>query len=264
MSDFLKVVKEHVIVFDGAMGTNIQNKNLTPDDFHGLDGCNEFLVESRPNVIESIHAAFFAAGCDAVETDSFGSTSIVLAEYDIAHRAYKLNFKAAQLARNIANQFSTPARPRFVAGSMGPTTKLPSLGHISFQEMKATYIEQVSGLVAGGVDILLVETCQDILQVKAALAAIFEHFRQIKRRVPVMAQVQIETTGTMLIGTEISAALTALEPFPIDCIGMNCATGPKQMSENIRYLCENSPFPVSCIPNAGLPENVGGVAHYKE
>lgn len=264
MNDFLKSLKEHVIVFDGAMGTNIQVKNLTPDDFHGLDGCNEFLVESRPRVIESIHAAFFEVGCDVVETDSFGSTSIVLAEYDIAHRAYELNLKAAQLARNVADQFSTPSKPRFVAGSMGPTTKLPSLGHISFQEMKATYLEQATGLLAGGVDILLVETCQDILQVKAALAAIFEHFKEIKHRVPIMAQVTIETTGTMLIGTEIGAALTALEPFPIDCIGMNCATGPKQMSENIRYLCENSPFPVSCIPNAGLPENVGGVAHYKE
>ncbi|MBA2340685.1 MAG: homocysteine S-methyltransferase family protein, partial [Pyrinomonadaceae bacterium] len=264
MSDFLQTLKERIVVFDGAMGTNIQTQNLSPDDFGGLDGCNEYLVITKPEAVEKVHAAFYEAGCDVVETDSFGSTSIVLAEYDIAHLAYELNLKSAQLARKVAADYSTKEKPRWVAGSIGPTTKLPSLGHITFNDMKASYSEQVRGLLDGGVDILLVETCQDLLQTKSALAAIFEHFAATKRRVPVMAQVTIEAIGTMLMGTEIGAALTALEPFPIDVVGMNCATGPKEMAENVRYLCENSPFPVSVIPNAGIPENVGGHAHYKE
>jgi 5-methyltetrahydrofolate--homocysteine methyltransferase len=263
-SSFLDALKTRIVVFDGAMGTNIQTQNLTPDDFNGLDGCNEYLVISKPSAIEKVHAAFLEAGCDVVETDSFGSTSIVLAEYDIADLAYELNFKAAQLARRVANDFSTKEKPRWVAGSIGPTTKLPSLGHITFTDMKRAYSEQVRGLVEGGADILLVETCQDLLQTKAALASIFEYFSEAKRRLPVMAQVTIEATGTMLMGTEIGAALTAFEPFPINVIGMNCATGPQQMAENVRYLCENSKFPVSVIPNAGIPENVGGQAVYKE
>src|SRR5712691_4441874 len=264
MVSFLETLAERIVVFDGAMGTNIQSQNLTPDDFGGLDGCNEYLVETKPDAIEKVHAGFLEVGCDVVETDSFGSTSIVLAEYNIAEKAYDLNFKAAQLAKRVAKDFSTNEKPRWVAGSMGPTTKLPSLGHISFLDMKASYAEQVRGLIDGGADILIVETCQDLLQMKAALVAIFDYFEEIHRRVPVMAQVTIEAFGTMLMGTEIGAALTALEPFPINVIGMNCATGPKQMSENVRYLCQNSTLPVSVIPNAGIPENVGGHAHYKE
>ncbi len=264
MNDFLKTLKERIVVFDGAMGTNIQTQNLTPDDFGGLDGCNEYLLITKPSAIENVHAGFLEVGCDVIETDSFGSASIVLAEYDIAHLAYELNFKAAQLAKKVAVDFSTTEKPRFVAGSMGPTTKLPSLGHITFLDMKASYAEQVRGLLDGGADILIVETCQDILQTKAALAAIFDEFAATKRRVPVITQVTIEQQGTMLMGTEINAALTTLEPFAIDVVGMNCATGPQQMTENVRFLCENSKFPVSVIPNAGIPENVGGHAHYKE
>ena len=264
MSTFLQALRDRIVVFDGAMGTNIQSQNLTADDFGGLDGCNEYLVVTKPEAIEKVHAGFLEVGCDVIETDSFGSTSIVLAEYDIADRAYDLNVKAAQIAKRLATDFSTADKPRWVAGSMGPTTKLPSLGHISFRDMKASYAEQARGLVDGGADILIVETCQDLLQTKAALAAIFEYFEQIRRRVPVIAQVTIEAFGTMLMGTEIGAALTALDPFPVDLIGMNCATGPKQMTENVRYLCQNSVLPVSVIPNAGIPENVGGHAHYKE
>ena len=264
MKTFLDTLKDRIVVFDGAMGTNIQSQDLTPDDFAGLDGCNEYLLISKPEAIEKVHAGFLDVGCDVIETDSFGSTSIVLAEYDIAHRAYELNVKAAEIAKRVASDYSTPDKPRWVAGSMGPTTKLPSLGHISFLDMKASYAEQARGLIDGGADLLIVETCQDLLQTKAALAAIFEYFEEIRRRVPVIAQVTIEAFGTMLMGTEISAALTALESFPIDVIGMNCATGPKQMTENVRYLCQNSVFPVSVIPNAGIPENVGGRAHYKE
>ena len=264
MSSFLDTLKERIVVFDGAMGTNIQVQNLTPDDFGGLDGCNEYLIVTKPEAVEKVHAGFLEAGCDVVETDTFGAASIVLAEYDIADKAYELNLKAAQLAKRVASDYSTRDWPRWVAGSMGPTTKLPSLGHISFLDMKKSYYDQVRGLVDGGADLLIVETCQDLLQTKSALAAIFEYFEEIKRRVPVIAQVTIEAFGTMLMGTEIGAALTALEPFPIDVIGMNCATGPKQMSENVRYLCQNSTLPVSVIPNAGIPENVGGHAHYKE
>src|SRR5687768_3895183 len=264
MTNFLEALKQRIVVFDGAMGTNIQVQNLTPDDFGGLDGCNEYLVTTKPDAVEKVHAGFFEAGCDVIETDTFGSTSIVLAEYDIADQAYELNLKAAQLAKRVAADFSTKHKPRWVAGSMGPTTKLPSLGHISFLDMKQSYYEQARGLVEGGVDLLIVETCQDLLQTKSALTAIFQYFKETRQRVPVIAQVTIEAFGTMLMGTEIGAALTALEPFPIEVIGMNCATGPKQMSENVRYLCQNSTLPVSVIPNAGIPENVGGHAHYKE
>lgn len=264
MKSFLDTLKERIVVFDGAMGTNIQVQNLTPEDFGGLDGCNEYLVVTKPEAVERVHAGFLEVGCDVVETDTFGAASIVLAEYDIADKAYELNLKAAQLAKRVASDYSKKDWPRWVAGSMGPTTKLPSLGHISFLDMKKSYYDQVRGLVDGGVDLLIVETCQDLLQTKSALAAIFDYFEELKRRIPVIAQVTIEAFGTMLMGTEISAALTALEPFPIDVIGMNCATGPKQMSENVRYLCQNSTLPVSVIPNAGIPENVGGHAHYKE
>lgn len=264
MKSFLDTLKDRIVVFDGAMGTNIQVQNLTPDDFGGLDGCNEYLVVTKPEAVEKVHAGFLEVGCDVVETDTFGAASIVLAEYDIADRAYELNLKAAQIAKRVAADFSTRERPRWVAGSMGPTTKLPSLGHISYNDMTRSYYDQVRGLVDGGADLLIVETCQDLLQTKSALAAIFQYFEEKKIRLPVIAQVTIEAFGTMLMGTEIGAALTALEPFPIDVIGMNCATGPKQMVENVRYLCQNSTLPVSVIPNAGIPENVGGHAHYKE
>lgn len=265
-SSFLETLNERIVVFDGAMGTNLHAQDLTVDDYGGpqFEGCPEHLLISKPEAVEKVHAGFFEVGCDVVETDSFGGASIVLAEYQIAHLAYELNLRAAQLARRIAADFSTKEKPRWVAGSMGPTTKLPTLGHISFLDMKASYREQARGLLDGGADLLIVETCQDILQTKSALAAIFEEFQSSKRRVPVIAQVTIEAFGTMLMGTEIGAALTALEPFPIDVIGMNCATGPQQMTENVRYLCQNSKFPVSVIPNAGIPENVGGHAVFKE
>src|SRR5437763_2657623 len=266
MSKFLETLRERIVVFDGAMGTNLQVQNLTVDDFGGLqlEGCNELLLISKPEAGEKVHSAFFDVGCDVVETNSFGSTSVVLNEYNIAHLAYELNFKAAELAKRIANDYSTKEKPRWVAGSMGPGTKLPTLGHITYRDLKAAYSEQVRGLYDGGVDLFIVETCQDLLQTKAALAAIFDHFEQVKRRLPVIAQVTIEIFGTMLNGTEISAALTALQPFPIDVIGMNCGTGPQHMTDSFRYLCENSPLPVSVLPNAGLPEVKDGAQFYDE
>ncbi|MBD2455343.1 methionine synthase [Nostoc sp. FACHB-87] len=254
-----------VIVFDGAMGTNLQTQNLTAEDFGGAqyEGCNEYLVHSKPEAVAKVHRDFLAAGADVIETDSFGSTSIVLAEYDLADQAYYLSKTAAELAKGVAAEFSTPEKPRFVAGSIGPTTKLPTLGHIDFDTMKASFAEQAEALMDGGVDLLLVETCQDVLQIKAALNGIEEAFAKKGDRIPLMVSVTMESMGTMLVGTEINAVLTILEPYKIDILGLNCATGPDLMKPHIKYLAEHSPFVVSCIPNAGLPENVGGQAHYR-
>ena len=254
-----------VLVFDGAMGTSLQTQNLTAADFGGpeYEGCNEYLVHTKPDAVEKVHRSFLEVGADVIETDTFGGTSVVLAEYDLADRAYELNKQAAELAKRVTTKFSTPDKPRFVAGSMGPGTKLPTLGHIDFDTLKAAYVEQAEGLYDGGADLLLVETCQDVLQIKAALNAIEEVFTAKGSRLPLMVSVTVENFGTMLVGSEIGAALTILEPYPIDILGLNCATGPDLMKEHIKYLSENSPFVVSCIPNAGLPENVGGEAHYR-
>jgi 5-methyltetrahydrofolate--homocysteine methyltransferase len=254
-----------VLVFDGAMGTNLQTQNLTAEDFGGAqyEGCNEYLVHTKPEAVAKVHRDFLAAGADVIETDTFGSTSLVLAEYDLADQAYYLSKTAAELAKRVAAEFSTPEKPRFVAGSIGPTTKLPTLGHIDFDTMKATFAEQAEALWDGGVDLFLVETCQDVLQIKAALNAIEEVFVKKGDRRPLMVSVTMESMGTMLVGSEISAVLTILAPYPIDILGLNCATGPDLMKPHIKYLAEHSPFIVSCIPNAGLPENVGGQAHYR-
>ncbi|MEH2467107.1 methionine synthase [Nostoc sp.] len=254
-----------VLVFDGAMGTNLQTQNLTAEDFGGpqYEGCNEYLVHTKPEAVAKVHRDFLAAGADVIETDTFGSTSLVLAEYDLADQAYYLSKTAAELAKRVAAEFYTPEKPRFVAGSIGPTTKLPTLGHIDFDTMKATFAEQAEALWDGGVDLFLVETCQDVLQIKAALNGIEEVFAKKGDRRPLMVSVTMESMGTMLVGSEISAVLTILEHYPIDILGLNCATGPDLMKPHIKYLAEHSPFIVSCIPNAGLPENVGGQAHYR-
>ena len=254
-----------VLVFDGAMGTNLQVQNLTAEDFGGAEyeGCNEYLVVTKPESVATVHRDFLAAGADVIETDTFGAASIVLAEYDLADRAYELNKLAAELAKQCTAEFSTPEKPRFVAGSIGPTTKLPTLGHIDYDTMKASFIEQAEGLFDGGVDLFLVETCQDVLQIKAALNAIEAVFAKKGDRRPLMVSVTMEMQGTMLVGSDVAAMLTILEPFAIDVLGLNCATGPDRMAEHIRYLSEHSPFVISCIPNAGIPENVGGHAHYK-
>jgi 5-methyltetrahydrofolate--homocysteine methyltransferase len=263
MADFLSILNERVIVYDGAMGTNIQVHAPTVDDYWGKEGCNELLVLSRPDIIRSIHASFFEAGCDVVETDSFGSTRIVLAEYELEDKTWELNVAAAKLAREVAADFSTPDKPRFVAGSIGPTTKLPSLGHISYDAMAAHYVEQAEALIEGGVDILLIETSQDLLQAKIALAACQDALRKTGKRLPIQMQVTLEATGTMLLGTEIGAALASIECFTPDIIGLNCATGPAEMNDAVRFLCQNSTQPISVLPNAGLPQNDGGRAVYK-
>ncbi len=262
MADFLSTVRERVVIYDGAMGTSIQARNLTVDDYWNKEGCNELLVLSRPDVIREIHAAYFEAGCDIVETDTFGATRVVLAEYELQDKTHEINRAAAQLAKEVAQQFSN-GKPRFVAGSMGPTTKLPSLGHIGFDAMAESYTEQALGLIEGGVDVLLIETCQDILQAKAAIVGVSEAMKKAGKRLPVQVQVTLEATGTMLLGTEIGAALTTLELFDIDIVGLNCATGPKEMNDAVRYLGLNAPQHVSVLPNAGLPQNEGGRAVYK-
>ena len=262
MSDFLKTVQERVVIYDGAMGTSLQARNLSLDDYWGKEGCSEVLVLSRPDVVRDIHAAYFQSGADVVETNTFGATRIVLGEYELQDKVHEINQAAAKLAREVAGQFSN-GRKRYVAGSMGPTTKLPSLGHISFDNMAAAFTEQALGLIDGGVDVLLIETCQDILQAKAAIVGVAEAMKKAGKRLPVQVQVTLEATGTMLLGTEIGAALTTLELFDIDIVGLNCATGPKEMNDAVRYLGLNAPQHVSVLPNAGLPQNEGGHAVYK-
>src|ERR1700740_3672514 len=263
MNDFLQSVRERVVIYDGAMGTNIQSRNPSLDDYWGKENCSEVLVLSRPDIIREIHADFFRVGCDIVETDTFGGSRIVLGEFELADKVREINVKAAQLAREVAQQFSTKERPRFVAGSMGPTTKLPSLGHIGFDAMAAAYEEQAAALIEGGVDVLLIETCQDLLQAKIATIGVLEAMRKAGKRLPVTVQVTLQERGTMLRGREVGAALTALEPFEVDAIGPNCATGPKERNDAVRYLALNSTKQVSVLPNAGLPENVGGHPVYK-
>ena len=263
--EYLNSPQRPILVFDGATGTSLQDLNLSSDDFGGshLEGCNENLVLSSPASVKQVHESFLEVGCDIIETNTFGATSIVLAEYGIEDKAYKINLRAAELAREVAAKYSTNNKPRFVAGSIGPTTKLPTLGHIDFDILKQSYYEQVTALIKGKVDLFIVETCQDVLQIKAALQAIEKAKCEYKVDIPIMVSVTMETTGRMLVGTDINTVITILEPFKIDILGLNCATGPEQMKEHINYLSENSPFHISCIPNAGLPENIGGVAHYR-
>jgi len=264
MTSFLDTLQERVVVFDGATGTNLQPLPLGPDDFGGahLEGCLEILAVTRPDVIADLHRSFFDVGVDAVETDTFGAFPVVLTEYGIPERTFELNQAAARIAKEVASGYSTPDRPRWVVGSMGPGTKLPSLGQIEFLSLRDGYQAQADGLLAGGVDILLVETVYDLLQAKAALIACRRAMASAGREVPLMVQVTMETTGRMLVGSEIGAALTALEPMRPDVIGLNCATGPREMTEHLRHLSHQARTFLSCLPNAGLPSVVEGRTHY--
>jgi 5-methyltetrahydrofolate--homocysteine methyltransferase len=261
---YLEAVRERVIVFDGAFGTFVQDLDLGADDFGGpsLEGCNEMLCLTRPDVIEAMHAAFLDAGVDAIETASFGSFSTVLTEYDIPEKAYELNVAAASIARRVADRYESDGRPRYVAGSIGPGTKLPSLGHIGFIELRDAYEEQARGLIDGGADIFLIETCMDLLQIKAAMQGCRNAMKACGRELPIQVQVTMETTGRMLVGTEIGAAYASLAAMKPDVIGINCATGPSEMQEHLRYLSEHSLIPISVLPNAGLPSVVDGKTHY--
>ncbi len=261
---FLDALAQRVLIFDGAFGTWVQGEDLTPDDFGGpeLEGCNEHVVLSRPDIIRRMHDDFLSVGVDAVETATFGAFPIVLAEYDIPEKTRELNEAAARIAREAASAHSTPEQPRFVIGSVGPGTKLPSLGHIGFAELRDAYVPQMEGLLAGGADVILIETVQDLLQGKAAIVAARRAMESTGIRIPLMVQVTIETTGRMLIGSEIGAALTSLEAMRPDVIGLNCATGPAEMTEHLRYLGQHARTYLSCLPNAGLPSVVDGRTHY--
>ncbi len=267
---YLDAIADHVVIFDGAMGTSIQRYNLTADDFGGeqYNGCNDYLVITRPDVIAEIHASFLAVGSEVVETDTFRSNPLTLTEYGLSEQAYAINHTAAQLAREVCDRFARETGiPRFVAGSMGPSGKLPSgndpdLSNITFDELAQIFYEQARGLVEGGADLLLLETSQDILEVKAAIWGINQYFKDAGVRVPLQVQVTLDVSGRMLFGTDIASALTTLEALPIDVIGLNCSTGPEYMREPVKYLVENSPLPISILPNAGLPINVDGEAVY--
>ena len=264
MSDFLAALRERVLIFDGAFGTWMQDQELGPDDFGGseLEGCNEHVVLTRPDLIAEMHREYFDVGVDAVETATFGSFPVVLAEYGIPEKTFELNEAAARIAKEVASGFATPDRPRWVVGSIGPGTKLPSLGAIGFAELRDGYETQIDGLLAGGVDVLLVETVYDLLQGKAAVVAARRAMAKAGREVPLMVQVTVELTGRMLVGTEIGAALTALEALKPDVIGLNCATGPAEMTEHLRHLSQHARTFLSALPNAGLPSVVEGRTHY--
>src|SRR5690242_3258370 len=252
-SSFLTTLRRRPVVADGAMGTMLQAAELSLDDFEGLEGCNEILNVTRPDVVRGIHDAYLAVGCDAVETNTFGANFANLTEYGIADRISELAEAGARLAREVADGYSTADRPRWVIGSVGPGTKLPTLGHAPYATLRDAYQEEVTGLLAGGADVVLVETSQDLLQTKSAVIGARRAMTAAGRQVPLIAQVTVETTGTMLLGSEIGAALTALEPLGIDLIGLNCATGPAEMSEHLRYLSKHARVPLSVMPNAGLP-----------
>jgi 5-methyltetrahydrofolate--homocysteine methyltransferase len=258
----LAALRERVLVADGAMGTMLQAHDLSLDDFEGLEGCNEILNVSRPDVVRAVHDAYFAVGADAVETNTFGANLANLGEYGIESRIRELSEAGARLAREVADGYTTAERPRWVIGSVGPGTKLPTLGHVKYAALRDAYQAEVDGLIAGGADAVLVETAQDLLQCKAAVNGARRAFRETGTKLPLFVQVTVETTGTMLLGSEIGAALTALEPLEIDLIGLNCATGPAEMSEHLRHLSRHARVGLSCMPNAGLPELTADGARY--
>ncbi|MFE9932660.1 methionine synthase [Streptomyces sp. NPDC005533] len=252
-----------VVVADGAMGTMLQAQDPTMEDFQQLEGCNEVLNVTRPDIVRSVHEAYFSVGVDCVETNTFGTNYAALAEYDIAERNFELSEAGARIAREVADEFTqSTGQQRWVLGSMGPGTKLPTLGHIAYGRIRDAYQINAEGLISGGADALLVETTQDLLQTKSSIIGARRAMEALGVSVPLICSVTVETTGTMLLGSEIGAALTALEPLGIDMIGLNCATGPAEMSEHLRYLARHARIPLSCMPNAGLPVLTKDGAHY--
>lgn len=269
MSTFLDTLARRVIIYDGAMGTNIQNYQLTAEDYGGqaTEGCNEYLLMTRPSVIEEIHAGFLEAGCDVIETDTFTASRLKLDEYGLGQHTREINLRGAQLARRLADHFSTVQQPRFVAGSVGPTGMLPSsddpaLSNITYQQLAELFREQGAALLEGGVDLMLIETSQDILEVRAAITGLRRAMQDAGRPVPIQAQVSLDTSGRMLLGTDIAAVMNTLLGLRVDIIGLNCSTGPEHMREPVRYLSENCPLPISTLPNAGIPLNENGIAIY--
>lgn len=267
---YLDAIDDHIVIFDGAMGTSIQNYDLTAEDYGGehLNGCVDYLVITRPDVIREIHESFLSVGSEAVETDTFRGNRLTLTEYGLGDRVLEINRVAAQIAREACDKFEQETGiPRYVAGSMGPSGKLPSgndpdLSDITFDELAELFYEQAQGLIEGGADVLIIETSQDILEVKAAVHGINRYFEDSGNRIPLQVQITLDVSGRMLFGTDIAGALTTLEALPIDILGMNCSTGPEYMRQPIQYLVERSRFPISVLPNAGLPINVDGEAVY--
>ncbi len=269
MSRFLDALAQHVLIYDGAMGTNIQRYQPTAEDYGGsaTEGCNEYLVLTKPSIIEEIHRGFLEAGCDVLETDSFTASRLKLDEYGLGKLTHEINLTAARLARRLANEYSTPQQLRFVAGSIGPTGMLPSsddplLSNITYQQLVEVFREQAAALLEGGVDVLLIETSQDILEVRATITGIRRAMQQAGRTVPIQAQVSLDTSGRMLLGTDIAAVMNTLVALRVDIVGLNCSTGPEYMREPVRFLSEQCPLPISTIPNAGIPLNVNGQAVY--
>ncbi|MGW7089754.1 methionine synthase [Streptomyces sp. NPDC054871] len=260
---FREALATRVVVADGAMGTMLQAQDPTLEDFQQLEGCNEILNVTRPDIVRSVHEEYFAVGVDCVETNTFGTNFAALSEYDIPERNFELSEAGARIAREVADEFTaSTGQQRWVLGSMGPGTKLPTLGHAPYTVLRDAYQTNAEGMIAGGADALLVETTQDLLQTKAAILGARRALEATGANLPVICSVTVETTGTMLLGSEIGAALTALEPLGIDMIGLNCATGPAEMSEHLRYLARHSRVPISCMPNAGLPVLGKDGAHY--
>ena len=262
MNSLREALKKRVVIADGAMGTMLQNRNPTLSDFENHEGCNEILNVTRPDIVKAVHSEYLKAGVDAIETNTFGANFANLAEYGIEDRIFELAFAGAKIARESADDFSTPGNPRWVLGSLGPGTKLPTLGHTTYQNLKDAYSTASKGLIQGGVDAILIETTQDLLQAKAAINGAREAIKLSKTDIVLIAQVTVETNGTMLMGTEIGAALNALEPLGIDLIGLNCATGPAEMSEHLRVLSKGASVGISVMPNAGLPILGKNGAHY--
>src|SRR5256886_3946246 len=270
MSKFLEALAHRIIIYDGAMGTNIQSYQLTAQDYGGeaTEGCNEYLVLTKPSIIKEIHAGFLEAGSDVIETDSFTGSRLKLDEYGLGALTHEINLTAAQIARGIADRYSTPEQPRFVAGSIGPTGMLPSsddplLSNITYQQLVEIFRDRAAALLEGGVDVLLIETSQDILEVRAAITGMRRAMQQAGRTVPIQAQVSLDTSGRMLLGTDIAAVMSTLVALRVDVVGLNCSTGPEYMREPVRFLAENCPLPISTIPNAGIPLNVNGSAVFQ-
>ncbi|MDH5410450.1 MAG: methionine synthase, partial [Alphaproteobacteria bacterium] len=264
MSEFLKALGERVLLCDGAFGSRIQAMDLDVEtDYRGAENCTEILNISRPDIVREVHAGYLEAGSDIVQTNSFGGSPLTLAEFDLADQAFELNRLAGELARQAVEEASVAdGRQRFVLGSIGPGTRLPSLGHIDYQTLEDAFFTQASGLVAGGVDAILIETCQDPLQIKSAVNGARRAFAELERALPIFVQVTVETTGTLLVGADIAAAATAVHSLGVDSMGLNCATGPHEMAEHVRWLGENWPGLITVQPNAGLPELHDGHTHY--
>jgi len=262
MKNIQQLMKYRILVIDGAMGTQIQSMDIPQDAWEGKEGCNEFLNATAPELIRQIHKRYAMAGADLIKTNTFGSMSWVLDEYEIGDRAYELSKKGCELVKSVCEEYSTPQKPRFCLGSIGPGTKLPSLKHIEYDEMYSGYLEMAKGMIDGGVDIFLLETCQDPLQIKAALHACEDACKDKEVKIPLMVSVTIELSGSMLIGTDATTIATIMEPFDILSLGFNCGTGPEQVEKHIKTLSQLWHKPISVHANAGLPQNRGGYTYY--